>query len=60
MILSTSNTRSEIEDCLKNGADHYFVKPNNYDGLINIIKKLCNGHLTIATGETFPQAQKHL
>src|SRR5438105_121894 len=50
MILSTSNRKAEIDECLSNGADHYFVKPNSYDELKNIIKELCDGQLTIASG----------
>jgi DNA-binding NarL/FixJ family response regulator len=48
MILSTSNEKSEIEFCLGNGADHYFVKPSTFDGLEDIVKALCKGKLTIA------------
>jgi hypothetical protein len=28
---STSNRRTEIDYCLNNGADHYFVKSKTYD-----------------------------
>jgi DNA-binding response OmpR family regulator len=58
MILSTSNRKSEIDHCLNNGADHYFVKPNNYDELKNIIMELCNGKLTIAAGASFHLLKK--
>lgn len=48
VILSTSNTKTEIDFCLNNGADHYFVKPHTYEGLQSIVKNLCNGKLTIS------------
>jgi CheY-like chemotaxis protein len=57
MILSTTSRKSEIDHCLNNGADHYFVKPNSYNELKNIIKELCNGQLTIASGALFHSLQ---
>ena len=46
VILSTSNKKSDIDYCLKNGATHYFVKPHTYDGLKTIVENLCNGELS--------------
>ena len=60
IILSTSNRKSEIDHCLNNGANHYFVKPNNSDGLQKIIMDLCNDQLTIETGAPFGSSQKEL
>jgi len=48
VILSTSNRKSEIDFCLNNGADHFFVKPHHFDGLKNIVEDLCKGKLTTA------------
>ena len=58
MILSTSNRKSEIDHCLNNGANHYFVKPSNYNELKDIVKELCKGQLTIAAGASFHGPQK--
>ncbi|WP_018615807.1 response regulator [Segetibacter koreensis] len=58
MILSTTSRKSEIDECLNSGADHYLVKPNSYNELKNIIKELCNGQLTIALGASFHSRQK--
>ena len=46
IILSTSNHKSEIDFCLNNGANRYFVKPNSYKGLISIIEIMCKGEIT--------------
>jgi CheY-like chemotaxis protein len=46
VILSTSSRKAEIDFCLSNGADYYFVKPHSYEGLKGIIKSLCRGVLT--------------
>ena len=41
-ILSTSNLKSQIEDCLKQVAAGYYVKPTSIDGLLEMTKKLIN------------------
>lgn len=51
VILSTSNQQDEIKFCLNNGANHYFVKPNSYSGLKNIIESICSGNLDLAVSE---------
>lgn len=43
LILSTSNQQKEIDDCLKRGANHYFVKPQSFDGMKEIVKTICSG-----------------
>jgi len=45
-ILSTSSSKQEIDYCLKKGANHYFVKPNSFTGMISIVTNICNGVLT--------------
>ena len=45
-ILSTSNSKQEIEYCFKRGADHYFVKPKSFDGMKSIVANICNAVLT--------------
>ena len=45
-ILSTSNSRREMDYCLSNGADNYFVKPHSLAALRSIVTNICNGVLT--------------
>jgi CheY-like chemotaxis protein len=45
-ILSTSSSKQEIEYCLKMGANHYFVKPNTFEGMRSIVTNICNWLLT--------------
>jgi CheY-like chemotaxis protein len=45
-ILSTSNSKSEIDYCLRKGANHYFVKPHSLDGMKSIVRNICSGVLT--------------
>jgi DNA-binding response OmpR family regulator len=45
-ILSTSSSKSEIDYCLKKGANHYFVKPKSFNGMKSIVTNICNWVLT--------------
>jgi CheY-like chemotaxis protein len=45
VILSTSGHNADIDYCLVNGANHYFVKPRSYVDLKTIVQKLWNGQL---------------
>ncbi len=47
VILSTSNQKSEVDFCLNNGANHYFVKPNSYSAIKNMVKNICKGKLSV-------------
>ena len=58
VMLSTSDRKAEIDYCLSNGADHYFVKPNTYAGLKSIIEELCSGHLSLTDKVSFHPLQK--
>ena|SRR5690348_16116988 len=40
VILSTSDTKAFIEECIHNGATEYFVKPGNLDDLLGIAKRM--------------------
>ncbi|MEO6719899.1 MAG: response regulator [Ferruginibacter sp.] len=40
-MFSTSGRKADIDFCLSNGADHYFVKPQTYTGLIAFVQNLC-------------------
>lgn len=46
VVYSTSSNPNDVEHCLKNGANHYVVKPGTYKGISNLVRKLCNGTLT--------------
>ncbi len=46
IMLSTGTCKSEIAYCLSHGANFYFCKPLNYQGLKSIIQDLCDGKLT--------------
>src|SRR5438270_13790796 len=54
IILSTSSEKSEMEFCLNNGANHYLTKPSSYDGITNIVRRLCEGTLYPQTFITKP------
>jgi CheY-like chemotaxis protein len=51
VIFSTSAQKSEIDFCLKNGANNYLTKPSSYAGIKSIVDNLCNESLI--TAETF-------
>ena len=40
IIFSTSSHREHIEECIKNGATQYFVKPNNIKELEIVVEKI--------------------
>jgi CheY-like chemotaxis protein len=43
VILSTSSHKADIEDCLKKGANHYFVKPSSLHDMKSIAFDICTG-----------------
>jgi CheY-like chemotaxis protein len=45
IIFSTSNSEKDIEDCFKNGASYYYVKPKTFKGMMVIASNLCTGKL---------------
>ena len=45
VILSTSASRNDIDYCMANGANHYFVKPNSYNEVTALVKNICNGNI---------------
>ena len=47
VILSTSNQKADIEDCLKKGANHYFVKPESFEGMKSIVANICTGQIGV-------------
>lgn len=40
VVLSTSSSSRYVEECYKNGADAYRVKPSNFTALISIAKEM--------------------
>jgi len=40
VILSTSNTKAYIDECMHNGATEYFVKPHSFEDLSKIAKRM--------------------
>jgi CheY-like chemotaxis protein len=48
VVYSTSSNQYDVDFCLKNGANHYVVKPGTYTAISNLVHKLCNGTLTAA------------
>lgn len=40
VVLSSSNTSRFINECLKNGATEYIVKPNSMEGIHELARKL--------------------
>ena len=40
VILSTSSTPMHIQECIRNGAKEYFVKPNNMRGFTEVARKM--------------------
>ena len=42
IVLSTSSTTAYINECMKNGATEYLVKPNSMAALVLIAKEMLN------------------
>jgi CheY-like chemotaxis protein len=41
VIYSTTKNNSHIDSSYKNGASLFVVKPNTFDGMVEIVKKVC-------------------
>ena len=41
IIYSTTKNEKSIDDCYEKGADLFVVKPNNFDGMVRVVKQLC-------------------
>jgi CheY-like chemotaxis protein len=46
MILSTSSSEDDVENCLRKGACYYAVKPSTVNGLRNLVEQMCNKIMT--------------
>jgi CheY-like chemotaxis protein len=42
VIYSTTSTPSFIEKCYENGANLFVVKPNSFDGMVEVVKHICS------------------
>jgi two-component system response regulator len=40
IVMTSSNKKSDIEDCYDNGADNYIMKPMGFEGYINEAKMI--------------------
>lgn len=40
VIMSTSASKMQVDDCIKLGCDYYFQKPSSYEGVINELKTI--------------------
>lgn len=49
IILSTSKDSKDIDFCMAHGADHYIIKPPNFEDLKKVVKDLCEGKLSVKT-----------
>ncbi|HEX8334969.1 MAG TPA: response regulator [Segetibacter sp.] len=45
LILSTSNYKEDVRFCLEKGANGYYVKPQNFSGMLQIAKDICSRYL---------------
>lgn len=41
VIYSTTNNENSINACYKKGANLFVIKPNNFDGMVKVVKKVC-------------------
>lgn len=42
VIYSTSRNNSFIDQCYQKGANLFVVKPNDFDGMVDVVKRLCS------------------
>jgi CheY-like chemotaxis protein len=42
VIYSTTNYKVNIDACFNGGADLYVVKPNTFDDILKLVRKVCN------------------
>ena len=46
VIYSTTNYKINIDACYKGGANLYVVKPNSFDEIVSMVKKICTREWT--------------
>ncbi len=42
VIYSTSKNNSFVDQCYQKGANMFIVKPNNFDGMVEVVRKVCS------------------
>lgn len=42
VIYSTTNYKGNIDACYHGGANFYVIKPNSFDDILKMVKKVCN------------------
>jgi CheY-like chemotaxis protein len=55
VIYSTTNYKVNIEACFKAGANLYVVKPNSFDEIIKMVKKICSKEWTSIISQPTPE-----
>jgi len=41
VIYSTTSSAAFIQKCYENGANLFIVKPNSFDGMVEVVKRIC-------------------
>lgn len=41
VIYSTTKNENHIDQCYSKGADLFVIKPNNFDGMVKVVKRVC-------------------
>jgi CheY-like chemotaxis protein len=55
VIYSTTNYKLNIEACFKAGANLFVVKPNSFDEIIKMVKKICSKEWTSNLSSPTPE-----
>ena len=55
VIYSTTNYKVNIEACFKAGANLFVVKPNSFDEIIKMVKKICSKEWTSTVSSPTPE-----
>ncbi|MEO6723561.1 MAG: response regulator [Ferruginibacter sp.] len=57
IVLSGTDTESEINNCLEIGANYYYEKPESYQGFKNILLKFTNNELAPVNLNSHPRSK---
>jgi CheY-like chemotaxis protein len=55
VIYSTTNYKVNIEACFKAGANLYVVKPNSFEEIIKMVKRICSKEWTSTISQPSPE-----
>jgi CheY-like chemotaxis protein len=53
VIYSTTRTSTFIERCYEKGANLFVVKPNTFDGMVEVVKRICSMNWTQTRPSSF-------